>query len=241
MCTVTFIPVNNKYYITSNRDEKHVRKQAVAPQEYAHDGVTLIYPKDADAAGTWIAIKENGDAAVLLNGAFKKHIAVPPYHKSRGLIFLDIFKDEMPVTKFAHTSLNKIEPFTLVLFTEGTLYECRWDGHKKYGRQLQNDVPHIWSSATLYDEVVVAKRERWFNQWINENKNPVQDDILYFHHFGGDGDEQNGIRMDRNNIYTTVSITSIEIGHEKSAMYYIDLKDGKHTTKQIEASSYLVA
>lgn len=241
MCTVTFIPIKNKYYITSNRDERHVRKLAMPPHEYVHNNVTLIYPKDADAAGTWIAMKDNGDAAVLLNGAFKKHVAAPPSRKSRGLVLLDIFTNDSPVTKFAHINLENIEPFTLVLFLENNLYECRWDGRKKYGRQLQNDVPHIWSSVTLYDEDVVRKRERWFEEWLNKVANPVQEDILRFHRFAGDGDANNDLNMNRSGVYYTVSITGIELGAGKSTMHYLDLKNNLSFTKQIEVSEYSVA
>ena len=241
MCTVTFIPVNNKYYLTSNRDEKHVRKRAVPPKEYVRNGIRLIYPKDAEAEGTWIALKDNGDAAVLLNGAFKKHIAAPPYRKSRGLIFLDIFNDDNPVTKFTKTSFNNIEPFTLVLFFENNLYECRWDGHKKYGRQLQNDVPHIWSSATLYDEEVVSKRELWLAKWLAKNNAPEQDDVFNFHRFAGDGDSNNDVKMNRDGIYATVSITGIELTGEKGIMHYLDLKANQSFIKQIELSSFSVA
>ena len=70
MCTVTFIPGKDRYFITSNRDEKMLRKPAIAPQPYVINGNTLVYPRDADAGGTWIAMNENGNAAVLLNGAF---------------------------------------------------------------------------------------------------------------------------------------------------------------------------
>jgi len=84
MCTVSFIPVGGKLFISSNRDEKRSRKIALPPAQYEYNELKFVFPKDADAGGTWIAVKENGDAAVLLNGAFINHIAEPPYRKSRG-------------------------------------------------------------------------------------------------------------------------------------------------------------
>ena len=241
MCTVTFIAVRGRYYLTSNRDEKNVRKAALPPQEYVHNDITLIYPKDADANGSWIAMKDNGDAAVLLNGAFKKYEAAPPYRKSRGIVFLDIFSAGSPVTKFTATNLENIEPFTLVLLLEDALYECRWDGNKKYRRQLQNNIPHIWSSATLYDEEVARKREKWFTKWLDKTPLPNQNDIINFHRFGGDGDISNDLKMNRDGIYCTVSITGIELSNGKSNMQYLDLKTNQSFTKQIEVSSYSVA
>ena len=84
MCTVTYIPVNDKYFISSNRDEKNSRSQAAPPAVYKLNNIMLIFPKDADAGGSWIALHENGNAAVLLNGAFEKHNPLPPYKKKQG-------------------------------------------------------------------------------------------------------------------------------------------------------------
>jgi uncharacterized protein with NRDE domain len=73
MCTVTYIPTKMGYYLTSNRDEHESRSQAVPPEIYTDAKISLLYPRDVDKKGTWIAVKNNGDLAVLLNGAFVKH------------------------------------------------------------------------------------------------------------------------------------------------------------------------
>ncbi|MGL1516782.1 hypothetical protein ACSTH5_23445, partial [Vibrio parahaemolyticus] len=49
---------------------------------------------------------------------------------------------------FSTILLNNIEPFTLVLFVNGFLHVCRWDGLNKYIAQLDEKRPHIWSSVT---------------------------------------------------------------------------------------------
>ena len=237
MCTVTFIPAKDRCYITSNRDEKAGRKQALPPVSYHHGDVSLIYPKDADAGGTWIAMRSNGNAAVLLNGAFVKHIPNPPYNKSRGVIFLEILAGITPVRKFLQIDLLNIEPFTLIIFDDTSLYECRWDGSKKYYKQLNKSSHHIWSSATLYNEAIVNKREQWFAKWLNKNPNPAMQDILHFHQFAGEGDKQNDLRMNRNNNMLTVSVTGIELNDEKATMHYIDLKDNIEYRQQIEFTS----
>ncbi len=242
MCTVTFIPVKDKFFITSNRDEKARRKQAIPPKRYKHGDITLIYPKDADAGGSWIAMRNDGDAAVLLNGAFIKHIPMPPYKRSRGNIFLEVIAGNMPVRKFLRIDLFNIEPFTLILFEDNNLYECRWDGNKKYCKQLENYRPHIWSSATLYDEEVVKKREYWFLKWLNKNPNPTQQDILHFHQFAGDGDKHNDLRVNRDGKLFTVSVTGIKLNAEKGTMRYLDLKDNMVYRQEIEfVSSNLLA
>src|SRR3954467_7532888 len=197
MCTVTFIPLKDTIILTSNRDEKYSRKQALPPQQFDFTGGTIIYPKDADAGGTWIAMNEDGNAAVLLNGAFVKHVPTPPYKKSRGQVMLELIQTDRPVRSFVRADLVHIEPFTLVIIENRCLYECRWDGNQKYCKQLPVYRPHIWSSATLYTEDIVKKREQWFAKWLNNNPAPSQEDVIHFHLFGGENDKHNDLRMNR--------------------------------------------
>ena len=232
MCTVTFIPVKDKFYITSNRDEKHLRRQAIPPGIYFENGNRILYPKDADAGGTWIAMNENANAAVLLNGGFEKHISQPPYRKSRGVIFLEIITAVMPVRYFMHMDLLEIEPFTMIIFDK-FLYECRWTGITKHCKQLRKHRPYIWSSSTLYDEAVVKKREQWFAAFLNRNPHPTQDEIMAFHQFTGDGDIQNDLRMNRSGLLSTVSVTGIALEYRHCKMKYLDLKDNSIHDKEM--------
>lgn len=223
MCTVSLVPGNNGYFITSNRDEKKIRGRAVPPAIYPYKGARLLYPKDADAGGTWMAFNDNGNAAVLLNGGFIKHIPAPPYARSRGLVLLDIIAAEKPFQFFSEMVLTRIEPFTVVILEQGSFYECRWDGIQKHLKQLREDQSYIWSSVTLYDADHIRKRESWFANWIAENPAPSQDSIMAFHRFTGDGDKENDLCMNRDGKMLTVSITSIGIQSGKGIMQYHDL------------------
>jgi len=223
MCTVTYIPLGGKKILTSNRDEKTFRKRALPPQIYLHEDVRLIYPKDGDAGGTWIALNENGNVAVLLNGGFEKHISKPPYKKSRGLVFLEVIKNNSPVKYFKDVALFNIEPFTVVIIEKNKLTECRWTGDNKFYKELNSQQCHIWSSTTLYDRDTRNRRERWFWQWLNRKSSPEQKDILQFHQFAGEGDKDNDLVMTRGEIYRTVSITSIELENETRRICYNDL------------------
>jgi len=234
MCTVTFIPANEKYFITANRDEKNSRMPAMVPALYEVGHRKIIFPKDGDAGGTWIAMQENGNAAVLLNGAFENHFPDPPYIKSRGKIFLDIIADDRSLRHFFQMDLNRIEPFTLVLFENGNLYLCHWDGKAKHYHQLKAHHPYIWSSVTLYDKEAMKKRDQWFEIFLNNNPHPAQKDILEFHQVTGGGDRANDLLTERDNLYSTVSITSMLLTAELGSMKYLDLKNNTVTEKEIE-------
>jgi len=223
MCTVTYIPLGERKFITSNRDEKTLRKKALPPQFYWHGETRLVYPKDGDAGGSWIALTENGNIAVLLNGGFEKHISKPPYRKSRGLVFIDIVKHSCPSEYFLNADLFGIEPFTTIILEQNKLFECRWLGNEKFSKELDPLQPHIWSSATLYEECVRKKREYWFKQWLMKNQTLEQNDILKFHQLAGDGNKNTDLVMKRGETYHTVSITSIELENETRKVCYYDL------------------
>lgn len=228
MCTVTYIPVKDSVFLTSNRDEKNWRTRALAPAVYELSSGKLLYPKDGDAGGTWIALHENGNVVVFLNGGFVTHTPQPPYRKSRGLILLDLIDHPTPYNCFLAINLNNIEPFTAVVLDNGHLFECRWDGRQKHYKQLDTSSPHIWSSATLYSPEIVEKRNSWFEEWIIKNPQPSQDDILHFHQFTGDGDCHNDLKMNRNGKVFTVSVTSVAISNSSRSMKYVDLQNNEH-------------
>lgn len=240
MCTVTFIPAQDQVYLTSNRDEKHWRSPALAPAVYHRSSGKLLFPKDADAGGTWIAAHENGNAIVFLNGGWQAHTPQPPYRQSRGLVLLELIDSALPFQTFRQLTLTGIEPFTAVIWEEGCLYEGRWDGNRKYEKPLDAAQPHIWSSVTLYKEAVIHKRSQWFQAWLQENPAPTQDDILHFHQFTGDGDEHNDLRMNRQGKIFTVSVTSMAISHDTTTMRYLDLKNNQTFAQELIIEKSLI-
>jgi hypothetical protein len=233
MCTVTYIPTNDGFHLTSNRDEHISRGQAITPREYSGGKARLLYPKDPDKNGSWIMAKNNGDVVVLLNGAFDKHTRQISYRKSRGLVLMDIIRAEYPDQFYKVVDLNDIEPFTIVLYVAGKLYECRWDGVKKYITLLDSKKEYIWSSATLYDKMAMAKRNSWFNAWCRSVKAKNVAGILNFHNTGGLGDLKDGLVINRDGHMKTVSITNIHVLADKIDMTYQDLKDNMHYTSTL--------
>ena len=240
MCTVSFIPVGDRYFITSNRDEKIVRKPALAPQLYRVNGMEILFPKDPDAGGSWIGMNRNGDAAVLLNGAFHKHIPAQSYQRSRGLVLTGILSSQMPVKYFDELDVTGIEPFTIIILEKQFLFECRWNGMNKFYRQLSVTEAYIWSSITLYDTAIRQKKETWFAEWMQANPFPIQDDIISFHLFSGDGDQRNSLVMNRDNAMLTVSVTSMDLTKETGKIVYLDLQNNSQSQQQLSFTSETV-
>jgi hypothetical protein len=225
MCTVSFIPAGDSVFITHNRDEKSGRSKAIAPKEYAINNHRLLFPRDTQAGGTWIAVNAGGAVAVLLNGAFVKHAAAPVWRKSRGLVLLDMVAGDDVAENWRRIDLRGVEPFTVVLWSNGMLCEGRWDGRQKHTTAMDATTAHIWSSVTLYDETVSAHRAQWFAQWQSLHPQPLLEDIMQFHLSGGDGDKHNDLRMNRDGLLLTVSVTAMELTPGNCRMKYLDLQE----------------
>lgn len=231
MCTVTYIPTQKGICITSNRDEKQTRLPAIPPGKFCHAATWLLYPKDATAGGTWIAAKANGDTAVLLNGGYVAHAPCLPYRQSRGRVVIDVLQAAEPIAALHGYNCSDMEPFTLILFSAGHLFECRWTGITKHIAVLNTHGNYIWSSATLYSPEVAAKRKVWFQEWLQAHPQPTQKEVMQFHRFGGDGDSANNLCMNRSGKMLTVSTTSVLVARQSLQMKYWDAVTGiMHTT-----------
>jgi uncharacterized protein with NRDE domain len=229
MCTVTFIPTPGKIFLTSNRDESANRPLALPPAWQVRGGYRFISPCDGLAGGTWVALRDDGSALVLLNGAVEKHSRLPAYRRSRGQIFWDIFATDCTLTGFVSADLENIEPFTLVLWQKNKLHEMLWDGRKKTRAQKDAGIAHIWSSCTLYSDTDRICRENFFRQWLASRTKQSVAAIKSFHLYTDPaGKSEASIRINRNGEMLTVSVSCMEIGRQKSTFYYHDLQQGKN-------------
>lgn len=223
MCTVTYIPQGkDSFILTSNRDEQPSR----SPQNItldSHNDLQLAFPRDNAAGGTWVAISNDDRMVCLLNGAFEKHTRKPAYKKSRGIMVLEFFHYPSAAAFLEKYDLHGMEPFTMIIAEKGSLTELIWDEKEKHINALNSKAFYIWSSATLYPKAIKAKRESWFRNWLAESSALDLENIMDFHLNAGDGDPHNNVRMNRNGIVQTVSITNIIKQPNEMVMIYHDL------------------
>ncbi|WP_284651669.1 NRDE family protein [Flavobacterium terrisoli] len=223
MCTVSFVNANGKIIITSNRDEKILRPNAIEPKNYLINNKKVIFPKDNKAGGTWYAIDEHSNVLVLLNGAEEKHVLKDGYRKSRGLIVLDLISSESPFQAWQETDLSDIEPFTLVLFENQKLYQLRWNELEKSTLELNTNESHIWSSSTLYPAAIREKRANWFYTFLDTKPEVNEEELFNFHRYTEEGNTEHGLVINRNDILKTLSITQTVIEMNKVTIHYNDL------------------
>lgn len=234
MCTVTYLPISETDFIlTSSRDIPFSRESAQHPKEYQEDGVTLYYPKDGKASGTWIGVSSKNRLICLLNGGFVYHTSRSSYKKSRGLIVKELLKAD-DIRKGLHeVDLEGVEQFTLTIVDWNNnlqLIEFVWDGNQKHIKDLPQE-PQIWSSSTLYDEGVKQLRKDWFATWQKEH-DFTKENILHFHKTAGVGDTNIDVLMNRG-VGGTVSITNVRKRKNKIGMIYEDVKTHEKTELSI--------
>lgn len=234
MCTVMFIPTATKLTLVSCRDEDPSRPSAAMPATFVENNIKLLYPKDGAAGGTWIGVNEYGHIIVLLNGAFEKHVKERAYRKSRGLLVKEMLATTEPVMFWQHLNLVGIEPFSLVVWENDSLNELVWDGHHKHHFTHDSSQPHIWSSATLYDEVAKDQRRKWFQEGISQQ---LLTDTLQIHSFlQAQHDPKIGFVMNRHSKMATLSISIIEQEKEGSIYNYLDLTNARSAVQSLSTS-----
>jgi uncharacterized protein with NRDE domain len=227
------MPLNGEQFvITSNRDER-IARPTLSPVTEVIGATKVIFPKDLEAGGTWIAAGDNGRICCLLNGAYVSHEKKSSYSKSRGKLVLAVFECEDIYDFFNHCNLEEVEPFTLIVIEtedEMKLIEFRWNSVCKQVRDLDVDRPYLWSSATLYNFRIREKREAWFKEWILTSKSIDREKILKFHSSSHGSDPENDLVMERANGLRTVSITQIELYRDSLNMHYHDLLKNQKTS-----------
>jgi hypothetical protein len=232
MCTVSYIPPRNGegFILTSNRDERMHRETAV-PGLFTVGDVQLCFPKDLQAGGSWIAANNEGRLACLLNGGFEPHEKKTIHTYSRGKVLIDLVSSRQdPMVFFSYADLTLTEPFTVVsidLDEGGSIsgfVEFVWDGSGKYMKNLDPDLPRLWSSVTLYLAAERKLRKVWFDRFLQEQGiNITPELVLAFHSGRHTADERINLVMQRDKELKTVSITQVTPDKGNYSMKYDDL------------------
>lgn len=222
MCTVTFIPFRDSFFITSNRDESPGRKAKELTSLHLTGDTIIHFPLDEESGGSWIAMSDKGRAVCLLNGAFQAFVPEPAYRISRGRVVVHAALDPNVTTFINNYDLDGIAPFTLLIFEKEKFVQLIWDGKQRQIKDLAADKPEIWSSVTLYPIEVRNRRKQLFESWLKESEIFDREAIMQFHQFTQD-DPYNDFIMNRNDIVRTLSITSIELTDNKASLLHLDL------------------
>ncbi len=140
---------------------------------------------------------------------------------------MDIISAESPLNHWKSIDLDNIEPFTLVLFQNQKLYQLRWDGTQKETTSLDITQNYVWSSSTLYPKEVRETRSQWFYSFLETKPDITPDEMLNFHRYTEEKNQENGLVINRNNEMKTLSITQSVIEKNKVTILHCDLLSQK--------------
>ncbi|MCC5920576.1 MAG: NRDE family protein [Cyclobacteriaceae bacterium] len=166
MCTLSFLPLTSStFMIGSNRDEIVSRAKVEFPSfnSFSADRA-IIYPKEEQSQGSWLAADSDGCIMCLLNGATHPHKSNPPYRLSRGKLVIQSLTDNDPVGFLNNFDYHQIESFTIVYFNtlKKEIREWVWDEHQLQSNHYTMEHPLFWSSPSLYsDDDRAAKSKRF--------------------------------------------------------------------------------
>lgn len=230
MCTVTFIPsFHGGFILTSNRDEAPDRN-TLPPKRYDENEVSLIYPKDKKAGGTWLGTSSKKRLVCLLNGGFTAHKREESYRISRGIIVTNLLRCQNAKSEIKNYDFSNIEPFTIILieWEKGLqIFEFVWDGSSVHFQEKPIE-PQIWSSSLLFTAPMKLKREKWFAEFLLTKVQPSEDDLINFHKTTGDGNKNSDLVIDRGFVKTK-SITQVIMHDDLGSMKYADLETSQIT------------
>jgi len=235
MCTLSYLPHKEGFYLVNNRDESPARAQTLQPQTITINGKKILCPIDTEGKGTWIGVNEDGRMVCLMNGAFVLHVKKPSYRMSRGKVTLELLAADDAETHFESMDLKDIEPFTVIIIERNLLMVFRWDEVKKYKEILSGDQAYNWSSSTLYNSEVAAVRAQYFNENVDKF-NSQQELLLGWHKDQISGAP--GVMLDLEMV-KTVSITSINKEGDLLKMQYEDLLTGEILNNTLAVNTQL--
>src|SRR5690606_3987852 len=225
MCTVSYIPTSEGFFLTSNRDEDPGRKTLPIQDITLPNGDQLKAPIDFKRGGTWMASNQTGKVACLLNGAFVRHKRELPYRKSRGQFVFEAFEYSSFSDFIEKTDVENIEPFTIILIDD-FLQVMIWDGQTKHRLIFDKNTSHIWSSSTLYTQEEHIEKYYFFMDSIKDI-NPDSEKILEIHGINNN----TPFILDLPHV-KTVSITQFVMSKDKTELTY-HLKLNKDEQKKV--------
>src|SRR5436190_10812859 len=153
MCTVSFLPSPQGFYLAMNRDEKRDRFSALPPEIVEFESHRVLFPREP-TGGTWISANDAGVCLALINW---HRIKREPNNgvRSRGEVIRKLVgistSDEIS-TAVKKLPLRKLRPFRLIAISraETRVTEWRWNLQRLTMRDHEWQRQHWFSSG--FDE-----------------------------------------------------------------------------------------
>lgn len=220
MCSLSYIPQQGGFSLSHNRDELPFRRSSSSLVREAGQQGKYYFPQDLKAGGTWMAAREDGLVACLLNGGSKDYIRQLPYRMSRGKVILSLMEASSIQSFRKSFSATDIEPFTLIVRGSHELWQWVHDPKADDWQELDPASPHFWSSTKLYASKIREARLHRFSKWINAQSEPKAKDIQDFHLSEQINETEGGLVLPKQFPLRTVSFCQFNQERSQSQFLY---------------------
>lgn len=158
MCTVSFLPSAEGFFLAMNRDEQISRPAGRPPGRFAAGARQATYPWER-GGGTWIGVNDAGVAFALLNWYARPQLSGGNL-RSRGKIIpelLAVGSAEEALNRLGRVLLTATNPFRLIVVEAGEgPVEIGWSGERLIRQSFPRERTHWFSSA--HDESEAARQ-----------------------------------------------------------------------------------
>ena len=163
MCTASWLPGTDAYFLCFNRDESRSRLPGRPPSQVTANGLRVVAPSDGNHGGSWIGANEAGLTVAVANRYQVPRPPVPVDRISRGLLVMEMLgQGSMRDLERALSSrrLEQYEPFTLLGLERGApAHLWSWDGDSLAAWRQEAPGLLLASSAADQDAAASARRD----------------------------------------------------------------------------------
>jgi hypothetical protein len=223
MCTLSFLPGPQGFYLAMNRDEKRDRFSALPPEIVEFENHRAVFPREP-TGGTWISANDAGVCLALINW---HRIKREPNNgaRSRGEVIrklVGISTSHQISTAVKKLPLRKLRPFRLVAIVsaENRVIEWRWNLNRLSVRKHLWESRH-WFSSSLDEATAEAERTRVCAAQLDES---AKRDVKWLRRLHRSHEPERGpfsICMHRPT-NATVSYTEVAVSGRSVVMCYKD-------------------
>src|SRR5262249_33874050 len=221
MCTVSFLPRRQGFYLARNRDKKRDRLAGLAPTVVQIEGHRAVFPSEP-TGGTWISANDSGMCLALINWHRIQH---KPKNDSvtRGSVVRELAGKSTAneiATAVKKVPLRKLRPFRLIAIVarERRVIEWRWNLLRLTIRNHEWQRQH-WFSSGFDEHRAEVERQRVCEA---ASPPPLADSLTWLrqlHRSHAPGRGPFSICMHRSNA-RTVSYTEIAVSTKRATIRY---------------------
>jgi uncharacterized protein with NRDE domain len=163
MCTASWLPGTDGYFLCFNRDESRSRLPGRPPSLGMANGLRVVAPSDGNHGGTWIGVNEAGLTVAVANRYQVPRPPVPLDRISRGLLVMELLglRSLRDLERaLSDRRLQRYEPFTLLGLERGApAHLWNWNGETLAVSRQEEPGLLLASSAADQEAAAAARRD----------------------------------------------------------------------------------